>query len=67
MAQVWLPAGFEVTYAGSDGREVRAGVDRLRRAGLESCLPVRSFPSYRGSAELSGVVLVGDDGAAGWV
>ena len=34
MAQVWLPAGFEVTYAGPDGREVRAGLDRLRRAGL---------------------------------
>ena len=31
-AQVWLPASFEVTYAGPDGQEVRAGLDRLRRA-----------------------------------
>ena len=62
--RVWLPAGFEVTYAGPDGREVRAGLDRLRRADLGSCLPVRSFPSYQGAAELPGLVLVGDDGTA---
>jgi hypothetical protein len=54
MAQVWLPAGFEVTYAGPDGREVRAGVERLRWVGLESCLPVRSFPSYRGQRSFPG-------------
>jgi len=54
MAQVWLPAGFEVTYAGPDGREVRAGLDRLRRAGLEDCQPVRSFPSYKGQRNFPG-------------
>ena len=48
LTEVWLPAGFEVTYAGPDGREVRAGLDRLRRADLESCQPARSFPSYQG-------------------
>jgi hypothetical protein len=51
-AGVWLPAGFEVTYAGPDGREVRAGLDRLRRADLEDCEPVRSFPSYKGFADV---------------
>ena len=53
-AQVWLPAGFEVTYAGPDGREVRAGLDRLRRADLEACPPVRSFPSYKGQRNYPG-------------
>lgn len=48
LAQVWLPAGVEVTYAGPDGREIRAGLDRLRRVDLEACQPVRSFPSYKG-------------------
>ena len=52
--QVWLPAGLEVTYAGPDGREVRAGLDRLRRADLESCQPVRSFPSYKGQRNFPG-------------
>jgi hypothetical protein len=51
---VWLPAGFEVTYAGPDGREVRAGLDRLRRADLEACQPVRSFPSYQGQRNYPG-------------
>ena len=54
MTQVWLPAGFEVTYAGPDGREVRAGLARLRRADLESCQPVRSFPSYQGQRNYPG-------------
>jgi hypothetical protein len=54
MAQVWLPAGFEVTYAGPDGREVRGGLDRLRRADLEACQPVRSFPSYKGQRNYPG-------------
>jgi len=65
MAQVWLPAGFEVTYAGPDGREVRAGLDRLRRADLEACQPVRSFPSYQGQRNYPGFpVVVGDHGGA---
>ncbi len=54
LAEVWLPAGFEVTYAGPDGREVRAGLDRLHRADLESCQPVRSFPSYQGQRNFPG-------------
>jgi hypothetical protein len=66
LAEIRLPAGFEVTYAGPDGREVRAGLDRLRRADLESCQPVRSFPSYQGAAELPGLVLVGEDGLVGF-
>ena len=48
LAGVRLPGGFEVEYAEPGGREVRAGLDRLRRVDLGSCLPVRSFPSYRG-------------------
>jgi hypothetical protein len=54
LAEVWLPAGFEVTYAGPDGREVRGGLDRLRRADLEACQPVRSFPSYQGQRNYPG-------------
>jgi hypothetical protein len=53
-AAVWLPAGFAVTYAGPDGREVRAGLDRLRCADLEACRPVRSFPSYKGQRNYPG-------------
>jgi hypothetical protein len=53
-AGVWLPGGFEVTYAGPDGREVRAGLERLRRADLEACEPVRSFPSYKGQRNYPG-------------
>ncbi|MGH3192382.1 MAG: TnsA-like heteromeric transposase endonuclease subunit [Streptosporangiaceae bacterium] len=53
-AAVRLPAGFEVAYAGPDGREVRAGLDRLRCAELEACRPVRSFPSYRGQRNYPG-------------
>ena len=51
---MWLPGGFEVEYAGPDGREVRAGLDRLRRVDLGSCLPVRSFPSYKGQRNYPG-------------
>ena len=47
LAGVWPPGGFEVEYAEPGGREVRAGLDRLRRVDLGSCLPVRSFPSYK--------------------
>ena len=54
LAQVRLPAGFEVTYTEPDGREVRAGLDRLRRVDLGSCLPVRSFPSYKGQRSYPG-------------
>ena len=54
LAQVWLPAGFEVEYAEPDGREVRAGLDRLRRVDLGSCQPVRSFPSYKGQRNYPG-------------
>jgi len=53
-AAAWLPAGFEVAYAGPDGREVCAGLDRLRRADLEACRPVRSFPSYKGQRNYPG-------------
>jgi hypothetical protein len=53
-AAVWLPAGFEITYAGPDGWEVRAGLDRLRHADLETCRPVRSFPSYKGQRNYPG-------------
>ena len=53
-AAVWLPAGFEVAYAGPDLREVRAGLGRLHRADLEACRPVRSFPSYRGQQNYPG-------------
>jgi hypothetical protein len=52
--QVWLPADFEVTYAGPGGREVPAGLDRLLCADLESCMPVRSFPSFRGQRSFPG-------------
>jgi hypothetical protein len=48
LAGAWLPGGFEVEYTEPGGREVRAGLDRLRRVDLGSCLPVRSFPSYKG-------------------
>ena len=48
LAAVWLPGGFEVEYAEPGGREVRARLDRLHRVDLGSCLPVRSFPSYKG-------------------
>ena len=54
LAAVWLPAGFEVEYAEPGGREVRAGLDRLRRVDLGSCLPVRSFPSYKGQRNYPG-------------
>ena len=54
LATVWLPGGFEVEYAEPDGREVRAGLDRLRRVDLGSCLPVRSFPSYKGQRNYPG-------------
>ena len=54
LAAVWLPGGFEVEYAEPDGREVRAGLDRLRRMDLGSCLPVRSFPSYKGQRNYPG-------------
>jgi hypothetical protein len=50
----WLPAGFEVTYAEPDGQEVRTGLDGLCRADLEACLPVRSFPSYKGQRNYPG-------------
>ena len=50
----WLPAGFEVEYAEPGEREVRAGLDRLRRVDLGSCLPVRSFPSYKGQQNYPG-------------
>ena len=52
--QVWLPADFEVTYAGPGGREVRTGLDRLLCADLESCMPVRSFPSFKGQRSFPG-------------
>lgn len=48
------PGGFEVTYAGPDGKEVRTGLDGLRRADLEACRPVRSFPSYKGQRNYPG-------------
>jgi hypothetical protein len=64
LAGVWEPGGFEVEYAEPGGREVRAGLGRLLRADLGSCLPARSFPSYKEAAELPGLVLVGHDGAA---
>jgi hypothetical protein len=54
LAAVWLPGGFEVEYAEPGGREVRAGLDRLRRVDLGSCLPVRSFPSYKGQRNYPG-------------
>jgi hypothetical protein len=54
LAAVWLSGGFEVEYAGPGGREVRAGLDRLRRVDLGSCLPVRSFPSYKGQRNYPG-------------
>jgi len=54
LTAVWLPGGFEVEYAEPGGREVRAGLDRLRRVDLGSCLPVRSFPSYKGQRNYPG-------------
>gem|GEM_PF-6299179 len=50
LAHVWLPAGFEVTYVGPDGREVRAGLDRRAHppglpplpAGKDQVSPARS-------------------------
>jgi hypothetical protein len=54
LAGAWLPAGFEVEYAEPGGREVRAGLDRLRRVDLGSCLPVRSFPSFKGQRNYPG-------------
>jgi hypothetical protein len=54
LAGVWLPGGFEVEYTEPGGREVRAGLDRLRRVDLGSCLPVRSFPSYKGQRNYPG-------------
>jgi hypothetical protein len=54
LGAVWLPAGFEVEYAEPGGQEVRAGLDRLRRVDLGSCLPVRSFPSYKGQRNYPG-------------
>ena len=50
----WLPGGFEVEYAEPGGREVRAGLDRLLRVDLGSCLPARSFPSYKGQRNYPG-------------
>jgi hypothetical protein len=47
LAGVWEPGGLEVEYAEPGGREVRAGLGRLLRADLGSCLPARSFPSYK--------------------
>jgi hypothetical protein len=44
LAEVWLPAGFEVTYAGPGGREVRAGLDRLRRDLAEVVGPANRRP-----------------------
>ncbi|VBA31961.1 hypothetical protein LAUMK4_05636 [Mycobacterium persicum] len=54
LAGVWLPEGFEVEYAEPGGREVRASLDRLRRVDLGACLPVRSFPSYKGQRNYPG-------------
>lgn len=52
--EVRAPAGFEVEYAEPGGREVRAGLDRLLRADLGSCRPVRSFASYKGQRNYPG-------------
>jgi hypothetical protein len=54
LAGVWEPGGFEVEYAEPGGREVRAGLGRLLRADLGSCLPARSFPSYKGQRNYPG-------------
>ena len=51
---MWFPSGFEVDYAEPCGREVRAGLDMLLRVDLGSCLPVRSFPSYKGQRNYPG-------------
>ena len=54
LAGVWEPGGFEVEYADPGGREVRAGLERLPRVDLGSCLPVRSFPSFKGQRNYPG-------------
>jgi hypothetical protein len=54
LAGVWLPVGFEVEYAEPGGRVARTGLDRLRRVDLGSCLPVRSFPSFKGQRNYPG-------------
>jgi hypothetical protein len=54
LAGVWEPGGFEVEYAEPGGREVRAGLGRLLRVDLGSCLPARSFPSYKGQRNYPG-------------
>jgi hypothetical protein len=53
-ASVWTPAGFELTYTTADGTEIRTRLDGVRGADLDGCLPVRSFPSYKGQRNYPG-------------
>lgn len=54
-ASVWTPAGFELTYTAPDGKEIRTRLDGVRGADLDGCLPVRSFPSYKGQRNYPGL------------
>jgi hypothetical protein len=48
------PDDFGVAYAGPGGGEVSGRLGALGRTDLERCLPVRSFPSYKGQRNYPG-------------
>jgi hypothetical protein len=54
-ASVWAPAGFELTYTAHDGKEIRTRLDGVHNTDLDGCLPVRSFPSYKGQRNYPGL------------